>query len=532
AAAAAPPDGRPTVALVLGGGAARGMSHIGLLKALEEAGVPIDMLVGTSMGSLVAGLYATGLSSDNLAYLATTVDLFRLFEPVMPPRGAFIQTERFERFLELLTGHAQFETLPIPFYSVLTHLESGREVVWHRGPLSTGILASMAIPSVFPPVEIDGELYVDGGVASLVPVRAARELGADVVIAVDVRGDAVADMDLSDPLAPLQVSLAHLLNANTDWQLELADVVVKPPVQVLSSMRYTDAARFIALGYEAAREALPSIREALLAKDPDFPFNPGAARRGIPEKKFAEQVNEALREAMRGLRVLQMTPEPALEIGSDVSRLRFGADVHVANLGDRWPVYGLAALYAAGREWIPAAGIGFGSCQGMCAGLLMRRGKDAARWHPVVIVEGLSDQVHYQLEWEPRSGPSAQTWRVTALLPPDDRALTGRRQFVIQVMKDPRGLYGHPRSIAWGHVSARFFFPSEPRDLLGILSGSTSWYAGAGLAGPLDGSEPLAAVAELGVLLNERLFGLYPLRTRAAVQYSTGGRWTIKVSMD
>src|SRR5690606_21378866 len=104
---------RPTVAVVLGGGSARGLSHIGLLRALAENGIPVDMLVGTSMGSLVAGMYAAGLSVDNLTYLVTTVDLGLLFEPLLPPRGGLVGAERFERFIDLLTDTATFEQLPI-----------------------------------------------------------------------------------------------------------------------------------------------------------------------------------------------------------------------------------------------------------------------------------------------------------------------------------------------------------------------------------------------------------------------------------
>src|SRR5690606_17784769 len=92
-------DGRPTVAVILGGGAARGFSHIGLLRALEENGIPVDMLVGTSMGSIVAGLYASGLSIDNMTYLVTTVDMNQFFAPTLPPRGGFVSTENFAQFL-------------------------------------------------------------------------------------------------------------------------------------------------------------------------------------------------------------------------------------------------------------------------------------------------------------------------------------------------------------------------------------------------------------------------------------------------
>src|SRR5690606_7299197 len=210
AAAAAGADGeRPTVALVLGGGSARGFSHIGLLKALAEAGIPVDMLVGTSMGSLVAGMYAAGLSVDNLVYVATTIDMGQLFEPLAPSRGGLVDPRRLQIFIDHLTGGATFDRLTVPFYAVLTHLETGQEVVWSQGPISRGILASIAIPGAFPPVELEGEYYVDGGVASMVPVEAARRLGADVIIAVDVRGKRTQPVDPTDPLDVLNTVLDH-----------------------------------------------------------------------------------------------------------------------------------------------------------------------------------------------------------------------------------------------------------------------------------------------------------------------------------
>src|SRR5690606_21290873 len=146
--------------------------------------------------------------------------------------------ERFERFLHALTGGATFDALPIPYYALVTHLESGRAVVWHRGPVSRGMLASMSIPGAFPPVELDGEYYVDGGVASMVPVEAARRLAADVVIAVDVRGRRTTPVDVNNPLDVVNTVLDHMLQANADAQLALADVVVLPDVPADAHMEY------------------------------------------------------------------------------------------------------------------------------------------------------------------------------------------------------------------------------------------------------------------------------------------------------
>src|SRR5690606_33008252 len=178
---------RPTVAIVLGGGSSRGLAHIGLLQAFEEEGIPVDYLVGTSMGSIAAGLHAAGLSPENIEQLIVQSPVFELFAAARPSRGGLVETDRLERFLDAILDHATFDDVAIPYYSASTQLLTGEEAVIQHGRVSRAILASMAIPGVFPPVEIDGEYYVDGGVVSLIPVRAARRLGADVVIAVDVR---------------------------------------------------------------------------------------------------------------------------------------------------------------------------------------------------------------------------------------------------------------------------------------------------------------------------------------------------------
>src|SRR5690606_37525994 len=204
---------RPVVALALGGGAARGLAHIGVLRVFEEEGIPVDIVVGTSMGSVVGGLYSSGLSIANIEWAVTNIDLAQLFVASSPLKGGFVRTDLFERFIDFVTDQATFDDTVIPFYSVAANLRTGEEKLIHSGRLSRGILASMSIPGMFPAVEINGEYYVDGGVTSLIPVVAAYSLGADVVIAVDVRSG-LGDINPNNAFASINASLSHMLNAN------------------------------------------------------------------------------------------------------------------------------------------------------------------------------------------------------------------------------------------------------------------------------------------------------------------------------
>src|SRR5690606_26115345 len=199
--------------------------------------------VGTSMGSIVAGLHAAGLSPENIEQLIVQSPVFELFAAARPSRGGLVETDRFERFLDAILDHATFDDVAIPYYSVATHLLTGEEAVIQHGRVSRAILASMAIPGVFPPVEIDGEYYVDGGVVSLIPVTAARKVGADVVIAVDVRR-APEPVDPHDIIAVLDLVMDHMARPTVNEQLAHADVIIHPNVDTDSSIEYDRADHF------------------------------------------------------------------------------------------------------------------------------------------------------------------------------------------------------------------------------------------------------------------------------------------------
>ncbi|NLC53220.1 MAG: patatin-like phospholipase family protein, partial [Firmicutes bacterium] len=175
---------QPSVALVLGGGSAWGLSHIGLLMSLEENGVPVDLLVGTSMGSIIAGLYAAGYSVDNIIEIFTSLDTATLLDIPFPPGSGYIETKGLQQYLDTLLGGKTCERLSIPFYPVAVNLKTGAVQALNQGKASTGILASMSIPGVFPPVLIEDQYYVDGGLKNQVAADVAADLGAEIIIAV------------------------------------------------------------------------------------------------------------------------------------------------------------------------------------------------------------------------------------------------------------------------------------------------------------------------------------------------------------
>ncbi|MGI6148613.1 MAG: patatin-like phospholipase family protein [Limnochordia bacterium] len=266
-------DEKPTVALVLGGGSARGFSHIGLIKALEEHGIPIDMIVGTSMGSIVAGLYAAGYSVENMEEIATHLDTSKLLDIPFPPTGGVVDSTGLQVFLDELLGGRTYDEMLIPFKSVMVNLGTGEDVAFSEGKVSKGIQASMSIPGVFPPVEIDGKYYVDGGLRNQVPANVAAEMGADVIIAVSLEKD-YTSADYGNIIDNLRLSLNAMMGGYTQIHTAMADVLIVPEVGLDSSWEFQKAAYFIEQGYEAGLRYMDQIKAAIRAQKPDFEFRP------------------------------------------------------------------------------------------------------------------------------------------------------------------------------------------------------------------------------------------------------------------
>lgn len=268
-AAAAPPPVvavRPTPArpfklgLALGGGAARGFAHIGVLQVLEEQGIRPDIVVGTSAGSLVASLYASGLSPTELQQMAMTLDESSITDWSFPGRS-LLKGEALAKFVRERTRGKQIEQMRLPLGIVTTDLKTGEALLLRRGDPGTAVRASSAVPAVFQPVRIGSREYVDGGLVSPVPVRFAREMGADLVIAVDISQIPEAEPTQSATQILMQTFniMGHSLSQH---ELRDADVVVRPKLAGISSSDFGSRR----LSILAGREATYAVLEALKAR--------------------------------------------------------------------------------------------------------------------------------------------------------------------------------------------------------------------------------------------------------------------------
>lgn len=302
---------RPTVGLVLGGGAARGFSHIGLIKAMEEQGIPIDLLVGTSMGSIVASLYAAGYSVENMETIIDSLNLSQLVDIAVPPKGGLVNTTKILYYLDTLLEGKHFSDLTIPFYSVITELRTGTEVALNEGPVSRGVQASMSIPALFPAVEIDGRYYVDGGMKNAVPANVAKDHGADVVIAVDVKKD-LEEVDYDSILNNLQLTLWFMIDGYVELNTADADVIIVPDVMFDSYMSFQKADYFINQGYSSGLAYIEQIKEAILAHDPNFEFIP-YSQPGYSEHEVEQVIREAQKAVAQIAPPLSIMPEFKLD---------------------------------------------------------------------------------------------------------------------------------------------------------------------------------------------------------------------------
>lgn len=256
-----PPTGPAKIALVLGAGASKGFAHIGVLKVLESNKIPVHMIVGTSAGSFVGSLYAYGFNAFEIQKLSFAIEKNDIIDFTIPDNG-FIKGEKLEGYINYILRSTPMERLKIPFYAVVTDIQSGSEVIFGNGNTGTAVRASCSIPGVFRPVNISGRMYVDGGVVSPVAVEAARRLGADVVIAVDVSGDVEASAP-NGTIETILQSINIMHSKLSSIQLLKADVVIKPRVGYIGSADFSKRHEATLEGEKAALEALPKIKEIL-----------------------------------------------------------------------------------------------------------------------------------------------------------------------------------------------------------------------------------------------------------------------------
>ncbi len=255
----------PRLGLALGGGAARGFAHVGVIAALEEAGLKPDLVVGTSAGSLVAALYASGKSSAQLQQTALNMEEVAITDWMLPivGRGMF-RGDALARYVNDLVAGRLIENMRIPLGIVATDLGSGQAMLFQRGDTGTAVRASSAVPAVFVPVKINDREYVDGGLVSPVPVRFARQMGAELVIAVDISSPPEAN-PAGGTLQILLQTFAIMGKSINQYELKEADVVVRPSQVGLKSADFSARQRAIDAGRAAMQAALPALRARLEA---------------------------------------------------------------------------------------------------------------------------------------------------------------------------------------------------------------------------------------------------------------------------
>ena len=259
-----PPPRPPRIGLALGGGAARGFAHIGVIQALEENGIKPDLIVGTSVGSLVAALYASGRNGAALEALADSMDESAFTDWAFPGRG-LIRGEALARYVRERTAGRQIEQMRVPLGIVATDLDSGQGILFQNGDPGVAVRASSAVPAVFQPVRIGTREYVDGGLVAPVPVRYARQMGAEVVIAVDI--SAVPDGNATgDAMRMLLQTFAIMGRSINSFELREADVVLRPKLIGVGGADFSARKRSILAGREAALAQLALLRERIVAK--------------------------------------------------------------------------------------------------------------------------------------------------------------------------------------------------------------------------------------------------------------------------
>lgn len=253
----------PRIGLALGGGAARGFAHVGVIKALEAQGVTADIIVGTSAGSVVGAMYANGYSGFELQKLALGMDEATITDWASPISGrGLIKGEALQNYVNKLLRQRPIERLPRKFAAVAADLKSGEMVVFERGNTGMAVRASSSVPGVFQPVPINGREYVDGGLVSPVPARAVRQLGADVVIAVDISSKPDHQSTQSTGEVLMQ-TFSIMGQAISGWELAEADVVIRPHLAATKSTDFAARHTSILEGEKAAAAQAAAIAAAI-----------------------------------------------------------------------------------------------------------------------------------------------------------------------------------------------------------------------------------------------------------------------------
>jgi NTE family protein len=252
---------QPKIGLALGSGGARGFAHLGVIKVLKDEGIPIHLIAGSSMGALVGCFYGAGIEMDRLYKLSTAFKRKYFLDFTVPKMG-FITGKKVKEFIKVFTHGKNIEELSIPLGVVATDLLTGEKVVFRNGPVSDAVRASISIPGIFVPEKYNGRILVDGGVSDRVPVSVAREMGADIVIAVDV-SRVKRNAEITSIYDVIMQSIDIMQNEIVTTRKIAADIMIRPPVDQYSSRAFTNIDEIIAIGEEETKKQLKQINNVI-----------------------------------------------------------------------------------------------------------------------------------------------------------------------------------------------------------------------------------------------------------------------------
>ena len=257
------------ITLVLGGGSARGLAHVGVLKVFERERIPVDLVVGTSMGAMIGAAFSVGVPTEKMEKVALRVTWKDLFDPTLP-KLSLLEGKKMEAVIFEILEEKTFLDAKIPLIVVTTDIEKGAEVIHSSGDLQKTVRASCSWPGIFSPVMIDGRLLVDGGIKNSVPVSIANGAGATFIIAVDVGFCVTKDQKITNIFQLILQSFQIIGEELNTYQSKAADIVIEPELGDIDQGAFHRAAEAIRQGQKAAEEMLPLIRRKLRLKPSRF----------------------------------------------------------------------------------------------------------------------------------------------------------------------------------------------------------------------------------------------------------------------
>lgn len=252
---------RPKVGLALGSGGARGFAHLGVIKVLVEEGIPIDLIAGSSMGAMVACFYGAGIEMEQLYKLSTSFKRKYYLDFTVPKMG-FIAGKRVKELIRIFTKGKNIEELNIPVGVVATDLMTGEKIIFKEGPIADAVRASIAIPGIFVPEKWNGRILVDGGVIDRIPVSVVKEMGADIVIAIDV-SQVKRNEEISSIYDVIMQSIDIMQKELVSNREFASDIMIRPKVDMYSSRAFTNIKEIIEIGENEARKEIDNIKRVI-----------------------------------------------------------------------------------------------------------------------------------------------------------------------------------------------------------------------------------------------------------------------------